>query len=73
MCRIADEYDAAQERGEVADGKGRGPGVSILSENTKSTVTDIGLTSQQVFAARQIRDAEQARPNYSRSVDDGKN
>jgi hypothetical protein len=49
--RIADEYDAAQERGEV-----RGQG-NIPSENV-STIADVGLTSKQIFEARQIRDAE---------------
>jgi hypothetical protein len=31
QCRLADEYDAAQERGEVASGKGRGPAGGIAA------------------------------------------
>jgi hypothetical protein len=49
-CRLADEYDAAQERGEV---KKHGRRKSdIPNENITPDVTDIGLTSKQVHEAR---------------------
>ena len=59
--RLADEYDAAQERGEVAK-------VGNIPERNNSTVTDIGLSSKQVHEAREIRDAEEADPGIVRRV-----
>jgi hypothetical protein len=62
-CRLADEYDAAQERGEVAK---RSDGTAIRdhvpNENKVATVADIGLTRKQVHEARVIRDAERKQP-----------
>jgi len=58
--RLADEYDAAQERGEVAgprDGKlGRSEGERL------PTADDIGFTRRAIMEARQIRDAEARDP-----------
>jgi hypothetical protein len=66
QSRLADEYDAAQERGEV---KKHGRKKSdIPNENITSTVEDIGLTSKQVHEARQVRDAEKAKPGVIRKV-----
>lgn len=56
--RLADEYDAAQERGEVA--KAGNPNSSSREE--LPGVSDIGLTHKQVHEARQIRDAEVSQP-----------
>lgn len=56
--RLADEYDAAQERGEIA--KAGNPNSSNSEELT--SVADLGLTHKQVHEARQIRDAETAQP-----------
>ena len=56
--RLADEYDAAQERGEVrtrADND-----ASSTPEEAKISVSELGLTHKDIFEARQIRDAEQA-------------
>jgi hypothetical protein len=54
--RLADEYDAAQERGEV---RGHGNKSDISKENiTRATVADIGLTSKEIHEARIIRDAD---------------
>lgn len=53
--RLADEYDAAQLRGEV-----RGQG-NIPDENV-STLADIGLTAKDIHEAREIRDAEETYP-----------
>lgn len=60
--RLADEYDAAQDRGEVAAGRPK----SLPDGNTSATQANIGLTAKQVHEARQIRDAEQADPGIVR-------
>lgn len=56
---LADEYDAAQERGEV---RPRGTNQFATSSSEAATVSDIGLTHKEVHEARQLRDAEQADP-----------
>ena len=56
--RLADEYDAAQERGEVSSGRPK----SLPDGNTSATVADVGLSSKDIHEARQIRDAEAADP-----------
>jgi hypothetical protein len=67
--RIADEYDAAQERGEVQPHGGQGKR-DIPNENIPS-VSDIGLTAKEVHEAREIRDAEEANPGIvRRTLDD---
>jgi hypothetical protein len=53
---LADEYDAAQERGEVA-----GQGKPSKAEGL-TTTADIGLTHKDIHEARLIRDAEAAEP-----------
>lgn len=61
--RLADEYDSAQERGEVFgphDRTKKNPGVARLS--------DIGLAGFEVSRAREIRDAEKAEPGIVRRV-----
>jgi hypothetical protein len=58
--RLADEYDAAQERGEVAR---RGQRNDFLDVSEKvPTAPDLGLRHDQIHEARQIRDAESANP-----------
>jgi DNA N-6-adenine-methyltransferase (Dam) len=59
--RLAEEYDAAQERGEVA-GHGGARNFNVPDENVETTVADIGLTRKDIFEARQVRDAEKERP-----------
>lgn len=57
--RLADEYDAAQERGEVSvQGK-------VSDENLKPTLADIGLSKTEVFKARRLRDAEKNDPGIT--------
>jgi hypothetical protein len=59
--RLADEYDAAQARGEVATiGKGRQVGRfrQVGKSNQRAVAADVGLTKQEIHEARQIRDAE---------------
>lgn len=59
--RLADEYDAAQERGEVQ--KAGGDRVSnVPNRNNAPTVDDLGLSRKEIHEARQLRDAEQAAP-----------
>lgn len=63
--RLADEYDAAQERGEVA-GHGGGRNFKVSDGNVETTIADIGLTRKAIHEARQIRDAEEADPGIIR-------
>lgn len=61
--RLADEYDLAQERGEVASGRPK----SIPDGNSSpATVAEMGLTSKAIHEARQIRNAEVADPGIVR-------
>lgn len=55
--RLADEYDAAQERGEVS-GHGGDRKIKVPDANLEN----IGLTKRDVHEAREIRDAEEADP-----------
>lgn len=64
--RLADEYDAAQERGEVA-----GQGKPSKPEGY-TTVADIGLTHKDIHDARQFRDAEAVDPGIIRRTLDAK-
>lgn len=57
--RLADEYDAAQDRGEIA-GSGQ---YSRSDAEHLPTASDIGLTRKEVHEARIIRDAEAADPS----------
>ena len=59
QIRIADEYDAAQERGDV---RGRGNPDFANSPDVAANSADFGLTRHQISAARQIRDAEDRDP-----------
>jgi hypothetical protein len=63
QSRLADEYSAAQERGEVAkQSDGAAIRDHVPGENKVATVTDIGLTRKQIHEARQVRDAENREP-----------
>jgi hypothetical protein len=53
--RLADEYDAAQERGELQRRGGDG-----TSKVEVPTASEIGLTHKDIHEARLIRDAEEA-------------
>lgn len=59
--RLADEYDAAQERGEV-----RSHGERRVSEAETVGFADLGLTGKDIHDARQLRDAEEADPGVTR-------
>jgi len=66
--RLADEYDAAQERGEVASNGQRGKAVPDGNGFSPPTAADIGITRKEVHDARQIRDAEKIQPGIVRRV-----
>lgn len=64
--RLADEYDAAQERGEVQ--RHGGQGKRDVSEENIPSVSDIGLTRKQIHEARKIRDAEKSDPGITEKI-----
>jgi len=57
--RLADEYDAAQDRGEVA---GEGRPKTVQDGNSLPTADELGFTRRAIMEARQIRDAEAKDP-----------
>jgi hypothetical protein len=59
--RLADEYDAAQGRGEV-----RTQGGDQNSKAELCSAADIGLSNKDIHEARQIRNAEEAEPGIVR-------
>lgn len=65
--RLADEYDAAQARGEVA-----GHGRSKVEPVNVTTAADLGLRRDQIHEARRLRDAEAADPGIVRRTLDQK-
>lgn len=65
--RLADEYDAAQERGEVRQ---NGGDRTRIPEQNSASVTSIGLTHKTIHAARIVRDAEEASPGIVRRTVD---
>jgi hypothetical protein len=64
--RLADEYDAAQARGEVATQ--RDGDRHCKAERLKPTAKDLGLSNTAIFNARQTRDAEKKEPGVVRRV-----
>lgn len=58
--RLAEEYDAAQERGEVHRHGGQTPR-DVDSPNIP-TAADLGLRRDEIHEARRLRDAERADP-----------
>ena len=70
--RLADEYDAAQERGEVAThgGADRGNQHANVADRNVATAADLGLRRDQIHEARRIRDAERVDPGaIDRSIE----
>jgi hypothetical protein len=65
--RLADEYDAAQARGEVV-GAHNGAMKRVPDENAivPATSDQLGLSRKDIHEARQIRDAERADPGIVR-------
>jgi hypothetical protein len=66
--KLADEYDGAVVRGELAK---QGKPVNIPDGNVLPTAADIGITPKIIHEARQVRDAEVADPGVvRRSLDE---
>ncbi|RWF66868.1 MT-A70 family methyltransferase [Mesorhizobium sp.] len=63
--RLADEYDAAQERGDAAK---KGKPVNVPGGNIKATAAEIGLKRKDIHEARQVRDAIAKNPAIVRDV-----
>lgn len=61
--RLADEYDAAQERGEA---RSRGGDRTSKLPDGKFGPSDVGLNDKQLHEARVIRDAEASEPGIVR-------
>jgi hypothetical protein len=66
QCRLADEYDAAQEHGEVQTAGGDRTSIITNENNALPTVGQIGLTSKLVHESRQVRNAERDNPGVVR-------
>jgi hypothetical protein len=66
--RLADEYDAAQKRGEIAKRGGERSGRE--HSPAAPTAADAGLSRKEIHEARMIRDAEQAEPGVVRRTVD---
>lgn len=65
--RLADEYDAAQDRGEL---RLAGKPKSSKTEELPSAA-DLGITHKEIHEARLIRNAEQSEPGiFRRTIDD---
>ena len=56
QARLADEYDAAQERGEVAKVGKRKKDIVPEGNNIIPTTADLGLSRKQIHEARKVRD-----------------
>jgi N6-adenosine-specific RNA methylase IME4 len=66
--RLADEYDGAQERGEVQKAGGNRKIKIPDGNNGPATASDIGIPSKEIHDARQIRDAIVANPSIVREA-----
>ena len=66
--RLADEYDAAQARGEVATRQNNPGSVGHVSDENMppATADNLGLSRKAIHEARQLRDAEVADPGLVR-------
>jgi predicted transcriptional regulator len=63
--RLAEEYDAAQDRGEVATGR---PKSLDDGKTFQATSAGLGLRSDEIHEARKLRDAERAYPGIVQST-----
>lgn len=67
--RIADEWDAAEQRGEISRGgrppRDAGEGEKPVSDGNGFTARDTGLTRKEISEARKLRDAEQRQPGIA--------
>jgi hypothetical protein len=65
--RLADEYDAAQQRGEIA-GHGGDKVSNVAKSNVAPTSADIGIRRDEIFESRRLRDAEKLSPGITRET-----
>lgn len=63
--RLAEEYDAAQDRGEVRRPGQRGKAIPGENSFSPPTVDEAGLSAKEIHEARQVRDAEKADPGVT--------
>lgn len=68
--RLAEEYDEAQDRGEVSRGGGR-PDCVEDRNAVPATSEDLGLRRDEIHEARQMRDAERDDPGIIQRTVDG--
>ena len=68
--RLADEYDAAQERGEVAKLGDNLPSVGVHNSSKPATAADLGLRRDEIHEARKLRDAEKKEPGKIKAAAD---
>ncbi len=59
--RLADEYDAAQDRGEIAK-VGQPSIVATPNDTSPITAADLGIRRDEIHEARKLRDAEREQP-----------
>jgi hypothetical protein len=68
--RLAEEYDAAQQRGEIGQ-RGRPKTVSDGNGFEPASAADLGLSRKQIYEARKLRDVEAGDPGVvRRSLDE---
>jgi len=67
--RLAEEYDAAQARGEVF-GAHNGARNRVESSNAIAATADLGLRRDEIYEARQFRKAEEESPGIVQSAID---
>lgn len=63
--RLADEYDGAQERGEMAK---PGKPVIVPDGNNKATTAEANISRKEIHEARALRDAEKIEPGKAERV-----
>jgi hypothetical protein len=62
QMRLAEEYDAAQARGELAKHSGGNPQIVPNKNDLPKTAAELGLDRKEIHEARRVRDAEKAKP-----------
>ena len=66
--RFAEEYDKAQERGEIASRSVRTDIVPDGNDVRPATASEVGIDRKEIHQARKLRDAEKASPGRTKAV-----
>ncbi len=66
-ARLADEYEAAQKRGEVKK-HGGARNFKIPVENLEPSAADLGLKPKEIHEGKKFRDAEKSEPGKTKRV-----